>query len=278
MAERFHFNPETGRTGKCGSDPSNPRARGCRFGQSDAQHGATREEAKANYETKMAPELFANTQARTQPVERARYIDIGSNEYVSQLRYDGKVYKTKGADGKDRYIRAIKNPLGTPIVSSITWDKEVTGSADAYIAVEVKDPLDPSLTGQRSIIEGSEMEARYSSISREDVAAALKKVQADREAATPRNEVPEGGYKRFSHRELDGEDWELQDETRYSAADLIRLRQIDSAAIDLAEKEDGGWVTVKVPSASEVSISVELARRELEKVEDENRNRLRRFF
>ena len=276
MAERFHFNPETGRTGKCGSDPSNPRARGCLFGQSDAQHGATREEAKANYETKMAPELFANTQVKAQPAERPRFIDIGSNEYVSQLRYDGKVYKTTGTDGKDRYIRAIKNPLGTPIVASITWNTEVTGSAESYIAVEIAGPTDPSLTGKPSIIEKDDFEAAYSAPKIEAIKAPVSSA-APVTAPVPAG-VPTGSYNRYSDSELDGEDWELQDDTRYSAADLIEMRQIDSAAIDLAEKEDDGWVTVKVPSASEVSISVELARRELKKVEEKAAARRRRYF
>lgn len=60
MADRFHFNPDTGRTAKCLA------VHQCRFGQSDEQHGATRDEARANYESQMAPELFSNTASKSE--------------------------------------------------------------------------------------------------------------------------------------------------------------------------------------------------------------------
>ncbi len=68
MAQRFHFNPATGRTGKCEAQ------RGCRFGQSEDQHGETREAARANYEKHMAGELFSNTSesARSESSESAK--------------------------------------------------------------------------------------------------------------------------------------------------------------------------------------------------------------
>lgn len=83
MADRFHFNPKTGRTGKCAAQVQ------CRFGQSDDQHGATREEARANYENQMAPELFSNTEQRAQtaevrPERTAAQLDEIANEYEQE--------------------------------------------------------------------------------------------------------------------------------------------------------------------------------------------------
>lgn len=58
MTDRFHFNPETGRTGKCSAQLQ------CRFGQSEKQHGSSRQEARANYEQTMEGELFSNTASK----------------------------------------------------------------------------------------------------------------------------------------------------------------------------------------------------------------------
>jgi len=59
MPGQFHFNPETGRTGKCEAVIK------CRFGQSADQHGTTRDEARANYEKVMEDKLFSNTRLNT---------------------------------------------------------------------------------------------------------------------------------------------------------------------------------------------------------------------
>ncbi len=81
MAERFHFNPTTGRTGKCEAKKS------CRFNQSDDQHGATREEARANYEAQMAPELFSNTERKAQAAE------VGAKRTAAQLDEIAREYE-----------------------------------------------------------------------------------------------------------------------------------------------------------------------------------------
>lgn len=51
---KFHFNPDTGKTGKCRAIFK------CKYGQPDEAHGATEEIARANYEATMEKELFAN--------------------------------------------------------------------------------------------------------------------------------------------------------------------------------------------------------------------------
>lgn len=50
---RYHFNPETGRTGKCDAT-----VKPCRFKQTEEEHGATPVEARANYERFMESELL----------------------------------------------------------------------------------------------------------------------------------------------------------------------------------------------------------------------------
>lgn len=50
---KYHINPETGNPGICRADPSKPGSRGCRFGESEAEHYATREEAARAYEARM---------------------------------------------------------------------------------------------------------------------------------------------------------------------------------------------------------------------------------
>ena len=52
----FHFNPKTGRTGKCDAT-----VKPCRFGQSQEQHGNSPVEARANYERSMESELLPST-------------------------------------------------------------------------------------------------------------------------------------------------------------------------------------------------------------------------
>lgn len=144
MADRFHFNPESGRTGKCSAQVQ------CRFGQSEDQHGASREEARANYESQMEPQLFANTTSKA--------------------------------------------------------------------------------TG------------------------------------------------RFSKEQLDSEEAGFEEEYRYSIGEIMDVRDIGWDEIEEAEAQDGGWITVKIPSYSEASFSTELARRTLEKREEERRSRPRGIY
>lgn len=267
MADRFHFNPETGRTGKCSADPSNPRSQGCRFGQSDGQHGATREEAKANYEKKMAPELFSNTQAKSAPAapaQRARYIDLKSPEYTNRLQYDSKVYERVGADGKKSYIRALQNPMGTPVEGTgKAWNDTIRGGVDSFVTIELSGPNDRSFSGQRGLMEKEDFERDYSETALEaPKAAASSSSTASATPGAPKTQAPAGGYNRYTDYQLDGEDMDIQDATGYSAGELMELRDIGAAEIAEAERGDGK-VWIKVPGRSETTISVELARREL---------------
>lgn len=90
MAVRFHFNPNTGRTGKCNADPSNPRSTGCLYGQTDEQHGDSREEAQRNYERTMSSKLFSSVDS-DKPAER-----------VLRLRSTEALKLSAVPDGMDR--------------------------------------------------------------------------------------------------------------------------------------------------------------------------------
>ena len=76
----FHFNPDTGRTGKCDAT-----VRPCRFGQSQEQHGNSPQEASANYERTMESELLpsaasAPTPVAAQEVHRGNWADYSLHE------------------------------------------------------------------------------------------------------------------------------------------------------------------------------------------------------
>jgi len=296
MAERFHFNPETGRTGKCGADPSNPRSRGCKFGQSDGQHGATREEARANYEQQMESELFSNAQSKstgeqdsssaswlpptgprtlwsdyindiTDTVEAHLPLDDQSRRKIRWkashdlpvTMMDGLELKLKGRDLWQRDALKLKiEPNGAVSVE----DLSEAGRVDPGTIKRLSEDLE-SYRAQFS----AEMQERVipnSKMNNERFLAIWAKATPSKESA------PKAAYNRYSDSELQSEDWGLQDETGYSAAELMRLRNIGEAEIAEAERGDGS-IWMKVPGRSETTISVELARKELPNVKQPNR-------
>lgn len=52
MASQVHLNPKTGKVGRCGADPANPKSTGCRF--QEFPHFATEGEARAAYSASRA--------------------------------------------------------------------------------------------------------------------------------------------------------------------------------------------------------------------------------
>lgn len=291
MAERFHFNPETGRTGKCSVDPSNPRSRGCRFGQSESQHGATREEARANYEQQMESELFSNARSKdageqdsssqswlppagprtlwsdyindiTDTVEAHLPLDDQSRRKIRWkashdlplTMVDGLELKLKGRDLWQRDALKLKiEPNGAVSVE----DLSESGRVDPETIKQLNEDLESYRTQfsaemRERVIPNSEFSSRE-----------FREIWA-KEASTEAS-APKTAYNRYSDSELQGEDWGLQDETGYSAAELMGLRNIGEAEIAEAERGDGN-IWMKVPGRSETTISVELARRELPNV------------
>jgi hypothetical protein len=70
---------------------------------------------------------------------------------------------------------------------------------------------------------------------------------------------------RYSSEQLDTEAREFEYDHRYDVGEILHARGVDEEEIDEAEQDYGGYVTVKIPSGSEATISVELARREIAK-------------
>lgn len=171
MADRFHFNPDTGRTGKCGANVQ------CRFGQSDSQHGGSREEARANYEATMSNELFANTQTKA-PAANVAPVEDFAAILIERQR---EAYRTGGT------------------------------------------------------------------------------------VAAPAPATPTPAKPRFTEEQLKEEAWDFESETHYTVEEIIRHRQLTEADAVEADLDYDGWVTVKIPSSSEFSISTELLRRELKR-------------
>ena len=75
----FHFNPKTGRTGKCDAT-----VKPCRFGQTQEQHGNSPVEARANYERSMESELLPTADsaapAPSQKVHYGKWADYSLHE------------------------------------------------------------------------------------------------------------------------------------------------------------------------------------------------------
>jgi len=283
MAERFHFNPETGRTGKCGADPSNPRSSGCRFGQSEGQHGATREEARANYEAKMAPELFSNTQAKGSEA-------LSSSERKRlQESILGDPLKTAGIWSSDTArVAAIRSELSEREIDSSRFSAAQLRGAHIYLTNrwnafspmesdrverlyksdahaerdlgELRQFSDKLL--KRNDLQQSALEKVRSGnpIYDEQLQAIAKGMELEKSGHYP---VPVERSNRFNNTELNEEEADIQRETGSSVMAILLNRKVDETDLNEAEIEHDGWISVKAPGSVGVEISTELARREL---------------
>ena len=72
----FHFNPKTGRTGKCDAT-----VRPCRFGQTQEQHGNTPADARANYERSMESELLPTAAESKKPAPPKTLKQAGEDRF-----------------------------------------------------------------------------------------------------------------------------------------------------------------------------------------------------
>lgn len=275
MADRFHFNPETGRTGKCSAEVQ------CRFGQSADQHGATREDARANYEAQMAPELFSNTQSK--PSTRP----LTSDEFYDTKRQFREMAFTEGPNSQ-AYHRWGSDAAKS---AALRTELELRGIDSSHIASD-------QLTTRNYLFlneDGNRVAGAFDS--REDAARAgfygaplgtqklsdeaLERVKLshpaepeelqrmaeilEKERTRSHYPVPVKKSNRYTEEQLDREAAEFEGVHGYSPAEMISTRHIGNADLDEAELEYGGYVTVKIPSGSEAEMSTELIRRELRK-------------
>ena len=269
MADRFHFNPDSGRTGKCSAQVQ------CRFGQSDDQHGATREEARANYEKTMETELFANTVSKPD----ARTDDEVRESLVTRQYYPNGNYANywKSDKASAAALRVVLEDQG---IDSSRYPASALLRSTWMTLNEDGNRLSKSFTSR----DEAELES-YGRIVH--IPELMKKAQKladtgdrrtlDRMAAVLKREE-EWGYPvlhkplaRYTDAQLDAEASDFEQEHRYSVREMMEMRNITEEDIEEAELDYGGFLTVKIPSHSEADFSTEIARRELKKIKEEDR-------
>ena len=263
MADRFHFNPETGRTGKCGAEVQ------CRFGQSESQHGASREDARANYEATMAPELFSNTASKVPAAEEPQSF-ADTLRGAAELARQKEVYRRGDAPAAPvaPAPAAPLPPIGGGFGGGSRMDR-LRAEADEKWRQE--NAAKKAAAAQPAGLRMNPLRSAQDEKNRREVAAA--NAAARRPANKPlTGDVPPPRFApaatgkplaRFSGAQLDAEASEFRAESGYSVGDLVRMRQVTESDAADADRNYDGYVTVKIPSGSELTISSELVRREL---------------
>lgn len=242
MADRFHFNPETGRTGKCDAKTQ------CRFGQSEGEHGGSREEARANYEGTMKGELFSNTQGKAVEAEAAKPQSFADTlREAAEIARQKEAYRTGGAPAAT--TKAAPAAISGEGFSGGFRLDALRAAQDAEIKRQIAAKNAEANQPSGKSLSGDVPPPRFAS-----------------PVATPAPQArptPGKPFARFSGAQLDAEASEFKAESGYSVRDLIGFRQLSEADVVEAERDYDGWVTVKIPSSSEMEISSELVRREL---------------
>ena len=275
MAGRFHFNPATGRTGKCAAQVQ------CRFGQSDDQHGATREEARANYERAMEGELFANTSSKTagKGDEEVRETLV-ARQYYPNGNYSN-YWKSKNAEAAATRVLLEDRGIATSYMNS----DELTRST--WIAL--------NRDGTRAVKgfsnrDYAEQEGYHHIIHRPDYTSAAQKLAdgADRRTLDRMAEILEKEnswnytkfhrkFNRYSEEELNEERANFMGNYGYLPGDLVEERGVTEEHIDSEEIDGRGFIVLKIPGGSETTMSTELARRELAAIEERRSNSRRGY-
>ena len=190
MADRFHFNPETGRTGKCSAQVQ------CRFGQTEDQHGATREIAQANYERQMASQLFAPTDRSTAPLStgeisalKEELLDSSSGHAVwrseqaraAAIRYSleraGVDTSSVGSEELRGAAYYRLNGEGTSIVGLFSSELDSISGAEgrtksrAVLEIEAKERIAEATAGYDPVRSGAQMGAFRAVLIREKLAS-----------------------------------------------------------------------------------------------------------
>lgn len=239
MSGNFHFNPTTGRTGRCEAKLS------CRFGQSEDQHGATREEARTNYEAQMAPELFANTASKTadKPVSR-----VPATRPLTPAQLKAQADKKELEEFLEYLQEPDPEPEPTlPATGSATAEQKVRRDAEA-------------ISNLSKFLEDS----KRSSEAQKPQPKSESKPAGPILTGRPSLELSMDHYRKAeAERQLDEEAYDFKIDTRMSVKSVLKTRSVTLKDVEQAEREDG-WITVKVPGGSEAHISPALARHELE--------------
>lgn len=275
MADRFHFNPDTGRTGKCAAQVQ------CRFNQSDDQHGATREEARANYEKTMEGELFANTSSKTagKSDEEVRETLV-TRQYYPNGNYSN-YWKSHNAEAAATRVLLEDQGIDSSYIPSTVLVRGTWLALNRDGTRIVKD---------FSNRDHAEQEGYTRLIHRPDYTSKAQKLAdgADRKTLDRMAEIldRENSYSytkyhrkfnRYSEEELNSERANFMSNYGYEPGDLVEECGVTEEQIDSEEIDGRGFMTLKIPGGSETTMSTELARRELEAIEERRRNSRRGY-
>lgn len=275
MADRFHFNPDTGRTGKCAAQMK------CRFGQSDDQHGATREEARANYEKTMESELFANTSSKTagKTDEEIRETLV-TRQYYPNGNYSN-YWKSRNAEAAAARVFLEDRGIDTSYINSDTLTRTtfLALNRDGTRAVKGFTNRDRAeQEGYTNILHQNDYTGKA-----QELADGADRKTLDRMAEILDKENSwsytkfHRKFNRYSKEELDDERANFMGNYGYLPGDLVEERGVTEEHIDSEEIDGRGFMTLKIPGGSETTMSTELARRELEAIEERRSNSRRAY-
>lgn len=287
MADRFHFNPDTGRTGKCDAKVK------CRFGQSDGEHGATREEARANYEKTMESELIPSAESNGandphRDLDWEELSPIKDRFRQMHFRDDNTTYHLWTSHLAE--IAAVRGELEARGIDSSHFSERQLTEGNYYYLSDDGDRIarvfhnqneaEREGWGQNKFLKSRDVtnaaEERIKAAVPGDSYHAVRMAQILDEEKAHGYPKPVKRHNRYTEAQLDSEAAEFEQEYRYSVADMVEMRGLTEQDLDDADLEYDGWVTVKIPSYSEADFSTELARRELAKLEEERRAARRR--
>ena len=139
MATKYHFNKDTGRTGKCEAKIK------CRLGLADSEHFATREEAQAAYEktmdSKAVSPLKKTTSKEVKNIDRHKFSgkSFGYPELEGKTAAEIRQYVIDIHDKYDGYEEVLKKDIaeqiGLSTVPGFDDDYSVHTSIDHYNGV-----------------------------------------------------------------------------------------------------------------------------------------------
>lgn len=115
MATKYHFNKDTGRTGKCEAKIK------CRLGLADSEHFATREEAQAAYEktmdSKAVSPLKKTTSKEVNNIDRHKFAgdSFGYSELEGKTAAEIRQYVIDTHDKYDGYEEVLKKDIAEQI-------------------------------------------------------------------------------------------------------------------------------------------------------------------
>lgn len=291
---QYHINPETGRPNQCTAKIK------CRFG-ADTQHFDSKEAARAGYEKQMEGQTVSGSLKKSTPAPKSKIlfdpkaVEVANKE-IERIS-NGAVSITLASDFLFSDNTELLIMFNAEHDMVIVIEEEEDGKKSAYTGYGIDPrpnrwPVDQIVTASRIDEMAMENEEYHPEAWRQEpsprgqqiarlinavVARPVDKPIAPKTAPKPTAKtapaastapkplaVIPGVPPVFTKQELDFEQGELDDELHgYTVKGLLRDRDITPREVEEAERKGDYVIWTKVPSYSEVTISTDLARREL---------------